>query len=193
MKLIFDLDDTLYKNEELREAREKAIHKYLKDKLPEFLELKKEYGTINSFKKMGIRREIFFEIMESVPIILKEDKELMNILKKLKESYKIFVLSNISSLCVKKTLESLGILHLIDEYYGGDNFVTNKPSKETFSMVEKGDICIGNNFKKDLEIPKEKGAIAILISQNSCSKADYTIKNIYELPNLIERFKNASG
>ena len=63
-------------------------------------------------------------------------------------------------------------------------------------MIRQGDFCVGNNFEKDLKIPKERGAITILVGgenesesgngyREECgeSEADYVINNIYELEN----------
>lgn len=188
-KIIFDLDDTLYINENLKNLREKAILNFFGDKKEEFLKLKaKNFGTIESFKILGSNREKFFELMNNIKIELEKDEILINILKKFKDKYKIIIVSNSSRHCIEETLNKLGIFELIDRYYGGDDFNNSKPNSECFFMVEKGDICIGNSFKKDLEIPKKLGAITILIGDNLLNKSpdvNYIIKHIHELENII--------
>ena len=184
-KIIFDLDDTLYKSPQLRAAREKALSTYLGQRVEEYRKYRKEHSTLKSLELMKIDRMRFFEIMKEVPIHLEKDNLLISLLEKLSKTYKLVVISNISLFCVKETLNQLGIVHLISEYYGDENFINSKPSEEAFSLVDKGDICVGNNYKKDLEIPKKKGAITILISESIHPKADYTIKEIYELERII--------
>src|SRR3989339_386848 len=140
-KIIFDLDDTLYVSDELRNNREKVILDFLGDRAGEYFELK--------------------------------------------EDYKLVILSNSSKFCVKETLVQLGIFDLIDSYYSAQDFGKIKPCEECFFMVDKGDICVGNNFKKDLEIPKQKGAITIFVG-GFHKDADKSIKNIYELNNFLK-------
>ncbi|KHO51471.1 MAG: hypothetical protein QT05_C0041G0005 [archaeon GW2011_AR13] len=94
-------------------------------------------------------------------------------------------LSNSSKFCIKETLVQLGIFNLIDSYYSAQDFGKIKPCEECFFMVDKGDICVGNNFKKDLEIPKQKGAITIFVG-GFHKDADKSIKNIYELKNILK-------
>src|SRR3989339_569727 len=85
----------------------------------------------------------------------------------------------------KVILVQLGIFDLIDSYYSAQDFGKIKPCEECFFMVDKGDICVGNNFKKDLEIPKQKGAITIFVG-GFHKDADKSIKNIYELNNFLK-------
>lgn len=184
-KIIFDLDDTLYKSKDLREKRENTLVNHLGEKAKKYLELKKINSTLKSLELVGISKKEFYEIIGEVPIELQIDNKLKEILFSIKKDYKIIILSNISSNCIKKTLNALGILDLVDEYFGGDNFQGLKPSKENFFMVEKGDICVGNDFDKDLRIPKEKGAVTILISEKIHPEADLTIRCIYELKDIL--------
>src|SRR3989339_701955 len=161
-KIIFDLDDTLYVSDELRNNREKVILDFL-----------------------GISNLEFFKLMSNVTINLNQDLKLISLLEKLKEDYKLVILSNSSKFCVKETLVQLGIFDLIDSYYSAQDFGKIKPCEECFFMVDKGDICVGNNFKKDLEIPKQKGSITIFVG-GFHKDADKSIKNIYELNNFLK-------
>ena len=189
-QIIFDLDDTLYDNKDMRKKREKAILKFLGNKKNEYLKLRKNNGTVKSLKILGIEKRQFFNLVNGVEILLKKDLRLIRLFKRLKKKFKIIVLSNSSDFCIQECLEKLGILYFIDECYSGEDFENFKPFKECFYMVQKGDICVGNNFKKDLEIPKQFGAITILIGDSK--EADFNIKNIYELENCLEEIeKNA--
>lgn len=165
-KIIFDLDDTLYKEGELRERREKAIWDLLGEKVKDYLEIRKTKGTISSLEELGITRKQFYKLMESVPINLEKDNRLIELLRDLKKKHKLIVLSNSPRVSVGETLRQLGVLELIDEYYGGDDFKSNKPAEENFFMVETGDICVGNHFEKDLLVPKKKGAISVLVGDS---------------------------
>lgn len=185
-KIVFDLDDTLYKNENLRKKREKAIMDFLCDKKEEFYELKKTNSTINSLKKLGIGKEQFFNLMNLVPISLKKDSKLIKILERLRKEYRIILLSNNSGFCVNETLKKLGILHLFDEVFNGEDFKSQKPSKECFFMAEKNDVFVGNNFKKDLEVAKRMGAITIFVGEGE-HDADFKINSIHELEKVLEQ------
>ena len=189
-KIIFDLDDTLYCSKELRLKRDKVIFDFLGPKINEYLLLKKSKGTIESFKEMGINKKEFFKIINKVPINVQEDKKLIDMLSEIGKRYELIVLSNNSEYSVGETLEKLGILHLIKNYYNGEYFENEKPHEECFFMVEKGDICVGNSFRKDLEIPKKLGAITILVSKNKHPESDFTISNIYELDSVLKSIEN---
>lgn len=186
-KIIFDLDDTLYKSPKLREARDKAIIGFLGEKSENYKELKKTNSTLKSLELSGINRKEFLKIMNNVPIELEKDSLLITLLEKLSKDNKLVIISNISLFCIKETITKLGISHLISEYYGAEDFSVPKPCDEAFKIVEEGDICIGNNFNKDLEIPKNKGAITILISDSKDDRADYNVKGIYEIEDIIFR------
>src|SRR3989339_268251 len=189
-KIIFDLDDTLYVSDELRSNREKVILDFLGDKVGEYFELKKENSTMKSLEILGISNLEFFELMGNVTINLNQDLKLISLLEKLKDDYKLVVLSNSSKFCIKETLVQLGIFNLIDSYYSAQDFGKIKPCEECFFMVDQGDICVGNNFKKDLEIPKQKGAITIFVG-GFHKDADKSIKNIYELKNILKGGKES--
>lgn len=188
MKIIFDLDDTVYNNSELRGNREKAILNVLGNRAGEYNKLRKIYSTTKSLEILGITREEFYEILKSVQINLKKDEKLIDFFKELSNRFRLIVLSNSPKKCAADVLECLGLTEIINEIYGGDSFSEPKPSEESFFMVEKGDICIGNNFKKDLEIPGKKGAITIFISKekNILFRANFVIESIYELKDILD-------
>ncbi len=189
-KIIFDLDDTLYKSKELRVMREKAILDFLGNRTSEYLELRETHGTIAALEALGISKKQFYEIIEKIPINLNRDEKLIRILEELKRKYLIAIISNNSRKSIKEVIKKLGIENLIDNYFGGDDFKEIKPKNEVFSIVEKEDICIGNNFKKDLEIPKKKGAITILISDKEDCEADFTVPVVYDIKKIIESLEN---
>lgn len=184
-KLILDLDDTLCSSKDLRNRREQAILDFLGEKTEAYQLLRKTNSTINSLKLLGVSRQEFYKIIERVPLFIKKDEKLIQLIKTLKDRYKLVVLSNNSRLLVCETLKQLGIQEEISESYSGEDFQNPKPSPEVFRIVQSGDICVGNNFKKDLEIPKQKGALTILISEKNNTDADYTIPSIYDLEKFI--------
>lgn len=184
-KIIFDLDDTLYADKELRGKREKAILDFLKDKADSFLKIKEKNTTLESLRLLGVTKEKFYEIVKNVPIKLEKDNSLIELFKELRKRFKLIILSNNSYFCIEETLKQLGIIELIDEYYGGESFISAKPAEENFFLVNKDDICVGNNFKKDLEIPKKRGAITVLVSDKYNPEADFNIKNIHMLKEAI--------
>jgi len=183
-KIIFDLDETLYNDSSLRERREIAILEFLGDRKESYLELKKTLGTIASLKELGLNKGVFYSIIEKVEIRLKKDERLRGIMEKLKDNFELIVLSNVSKGLVEKTLKKIGILDLIDHYYGADCFSQQKPSLECFFMVKTGDICIGNNYEKDLEVPKSIGAITILVGKKDI-RSDFCVKDIHDILKVI--------
>ena len=185
-KIIFDLDETLYGDSSLRERREKAILDFLGERREAYLKLKKTRGTIASLNKLGIDKKGFYDIIAKVEINLKKDIKLRKIIKQLKKEFELIVLSNVSKGLVAKTLKKIGIIDLIDNYYGSDCFSQQKPSLECFFMVKKGDICIGNNYEKDLEVPQGKGAVTILIGKDD-SRPDFCVKGVHDILKVINQ------
>ena len=189
-KIIFDLDDTLYSSKNLRDKREEKIIEFLGEKAFPYFELKKNgKGTIESFKLLGFSREEFFQVINSVPINIQRDDLLVQILGKLKEKYELIVLSNSSRESVHKVLKELGVFYLFNRIYAGEDFLNEKPHEECFFMVEKNDICVGNSYRKDLDIPRRKGALTVLIGKKS--PADFNIGNIYDIEEVIYRVSTA--
>jgi FMN phosphatase YigB (HAD superfamily) len=185
MKIIFDLDDTIQADKSLRRKRERAILARLGNKAEDYRELKKTNCTTKALEKLGISRQEFYKILESVPIRLKKDKKLVKLFSKLKQNNKLIILSNSPKKCVNEILAKLGLEEYFDKVYSGNSFSNPKPSEEVFSIVEPGDICVGNSFAKDLEIPKKKGAITILVSDIPNPEAHFNIKSILELPRVL--------
>jgi len=183
-KIIFDLDDTLYVDKELRHQRNNTILKFLGERSLDFIRLKKYYTTLNSLRKLGVSREKFYDLMDDVEINLEEDIKLIKLFESLRGRYQLIVLSNSSKQCVEITLNKLGIFNLIDEIYCGEDFKEPKPFEDCFFMIRQGDFCVGNNFEKDLKIPQERGAITILVG-NEDGQANYVINNIYELEEVL--------
>jgi FMN phosphatase YigB (HAD superfamily) len=185
-RLIFDLDDTLYKSAELRAEREKAILEFLGEKKKDYIELKNRgNGTIASLKELGISRERFYEIIEKVPIGLEEDRRLIDRIEKLSKRFELIILTNISTKIANKTLDSLGIRNFFSKVLGSDNFEHSKPHISCFrGIVRPGDICIGNNFEKDLEIPELFGAVTIIVGKKD-NRADFFTSEIYDIESIL--------
>jgi len=184
--IIFDLDDTLYVNKDVRAARDIEIMNLILDRKEEFFAHKKSYTTTDSLLKMGISREKFLSALAKAPINLERDERLFEILDGLAKEYNLIVISNSPRFCVKETLYQLGVLHFFSEYYGADSFSASKPDLECFSLVKAGDICVGDDFKKDLKVPKEKGAFTILVGSDE-GNPDYRIQSIYDLEGALKK------
>ncbi len=191
-RIFFDLDDTLYKSDELRMRRENAIQKFLEEegKIGEYLFLKKQYNTIRSFEMLGISREKFYEILESVEINIPSDMRIKKILKNLSQKYHLIILSNSSEKLVHEILVQLEIKEFFIKILCGDKISHPKPHPEAFIEVRKDDIFVGNSFNKDLKIPKERGAITILVSESHHPGADFNIKKIYEISEVINQIES---
>ena len=190
-KIIFDLDGTLYDDNEVRKIREEAILKKVGDNLEKYKEYKKIHSTTKSLELIGISRSEFYELLINTKITLQKDEKLISLLKNLKNEYELIILSNSPKECVLDILTQLEITEFFSRIFSGNDFQNPKPSIEAFQIVSKGDICIGNTFKKDLMIPKEIGAITILVSEeNNNYPADYIIQKIHDLLEIIEKIKS---
>jgi len=180
-RIFFDLDDTLYKNKKLREDREKAIISFLGEKAEEYKELKKNNNTIKSLEILGISKETFYQIISSVPIELEKDERLIEILGRLFENFELLIISNSPEKIVEEIIKKLGIEKFFSKLITGDKMKKTKPHPTAFEEIKFGDTVVGNNFDKDLKIPKQIGAITILVSESPNSEADFNIHHIYEI------------
>jgi putative hydrolase of the HAD superfamily len=78
-----------------------------------------------------------------------------------------------------------------------DVFVTSKKSRKFYrSILRKLKLrpqevmMVGDNIEKDIKPAKELGIITVLVAPGHSKCADYCIKNIGELPRIIERLEH---
>jgi len=205
----FDLDQTLYSEDKEMNIllRNKIAQKILEkkpelDNLGRVLEIYEEkYKKIGSwtkiFKEVGFEnpKEIMKNCLSGKKIVdlIKEDKELLEIIKKLKENYQLFLItSNPKDLGIAK-LNKLGLDISLFDYsiFGDDEGYTSKvdaiPFKiflEKSSYLPRQHVYIGDSLKADILPAKSLGMKTIAVGKE-IPDADISIKKIHTIKNLF--------
>lgn len=179
--ILFDLDGTLYKSAEVyQKFAEAAYHTYARvknttiEKAKELLEakrneMKKERGYAVPYtlalQAFDIPIERWHE--ENIKFFdagtyLSEDKKLQNVLKRLKNRYKLGVLTNNNKIQTERILSGLGIEKYFDFVFTYESFKLIKPNSEIFEKIMKKmgvkpDEClmVGDRYDVDL-VPAEE-------------------------------------
>ncbi len=120
---------------------------------------------------------------------LKEDRELQASLSELSKKFYIICVTNNPVEPARKTLEAIGISHLVKHIIGLDTLYKSKPSRDIFQLAVKTAsrelnknldfsqcISIGDRYDIDLALPLEMGMGAILVD---------SVKDIYNLSSII--------
>lgn len=214
MLIIFDLDDTLYVSKRFNKTKENIIigivSKHLrtskKDALKKFYHLKdklkrdgEKFSTVHVFIKLGLKREDWIGGMnrEDPQKYVKFNQSVYETLKELSKEHKLVVYSNSSKLSVYGTLTVLKIKKFFKKIYYAENFEESKPNADAFKKILKDNNCkpkdalsVGDSIYKDLLPAKKIGIKTVWISKNTHEQqngVDYIIKNIKELPVLLEK------
>jgi len=174
--IIFDLDGTLYKSPEIaKHFADAAYHTLSKFKNIEVEEaqrlleekreeLKKEYGSpvpyTLTLKTFGLPIERWHE--ENVAYFdprdyLKKDEKLKQSLVKLKEHYRLAILTNNNMIQTERILEALGLEDLFEKIFTYNSFKLLKPNPQFFQRaaedmgVEPEECCfVGDRYNVDL-------------------------------------------
>ena len=154
--IIFDLDGVLA---DARELHYLSLNKALKEIDEKYFISKEEhlstYDGLPTKKKLelltknkGLPEVHYKDIWKSkqqytrdlITTVFDRDERLINVLKPLKEKYKIYVASNSIRETVKLTLLRKGLLEYIDNYYSNEDVKNSKPSTEIYlkCMVDAG-------------------------------------------------------
>lgn len=209
IKLIgFDLDGTLYKpnekiNKKIRDylckraghILNKSYHE-IKDKFNKLY--KKTQSGTDSLRLMEIKNSssLTQEALENVDItpFLKKDLELLSTLYRLKEKYKLFLITGSPKKITNKKLRALGINSKIFSIKIYDNSSKSKYKRKdgsAFIHISKlyniplyNMMFIGDREKIDI-IPAKKLNLKTVIINAKSKIADFNLKKISELEKIL--------
>lgn len=205
MNLIFDLDNTIYSSDRgILEAINQNINRFMVDYVGidhskvDYLRQKyrQEYGvTLRGLMiNYGISAEDYLEFVHNINYskLISKDESLFNILNRLPN--KKFIFTNSSKKHAENILSHLGIKDLFNKIISiEDTNYTPKPDILSFKiMLEKLDVDPEKSFffddmPENIETASELKFKTVYINRsNHCPKADYIIKEIYEIQNIEE-------
>ncbi len=211
MNLIFDLDGTLYKSEELYLARDVEIFKMISLKLDisldearallfskkkELKELGEPSNTLSTLKKLGISSNEFFESLEKVSprLFIKKDEKLTQLFSDLSKNHSIYIFTNSTFHSSKEIVTILGISLYVKEIFSAETIGFAKPSVDAFSYVlnrvnvsDERNVMVGDSIEKDLKTAKALGmqTIALSLKQENYPYVDYFISDLNELLKIV--------
>ena len=201
--LVFDIDMTLYTNQEYLDAQIRLLLQRMADHQGiSFTQVTNQVALVkadfamendgrnlslgNVFAELGVdtatsarwREELFHP-----EDFLIEDEKLKSTLKILIQKFKLAAVTNNSTEIGKRTLAALGVEAFFDPVIGLDISGKSKPTMIPFEMVTKHHnvafqqmVSIGDRFDVDLELPLKNGMGAILVSG---------AEEVYEIPEII--------
>jgi len=201
--LIFDIDSTLYTNPayafeqvdvQIRhfaslqglspDTARAEINAYRKSWSLEHAGRKISLG--NTMKAFGIPIEESIRWRETLldpDKYLKKDTKLAETLSVLEKRYALICVTNNPVLPARKTLEALGVEHLIPRIIGLDTCNVSKPAREPFLLAAASTDCrpqqcisIGDRYDIDIALPLELGMGGILVTG---------VTEVYMLPGLL--------
>ena len=195
MILVFDLDDTLYKEIEYVKSGLKAVSKNLNKKLQ--INQQSSFDFMFDYLKNNGRGNIFNALLSEYSIftkqnlkecitcyrfhnpIIKIEKQTLNSLSKLKKKHSLYLVTDGNKVVQKKKIDALKI-----QKYFNKIFITHrygiknaKPSLYCFNKIKKIENCewsniiyIGDNPQKDFISLNNVGAMTIRVLQGSYKK-----------------------
>ncbi|MEM2910228.1 MAG: HAD-IA family hydrolase [Nitrososphaerota archaeon] len=206
--IIFDIDGTLYRNDEYERELHKEIVELLAEKLgcsPEEAKaklrtLRKEVASISwCLIKLGINlKEFYGELARRVTPSnhIKEIKGIKALLRKLKESgFKLAAHTNSGKALALKVLEALGIEPSTFDIIITSDDAEPKPSRDGYlkilelaGIAAEEAIYVGDRYEIDLKTAKELGINTIMVGKGRASKdVDFQVENIIEIDDLLLR------
>ena len=210
--VIFDVDGVLEKEEKLIQARYNKLMdlvcklnninlKQAKDKYKEIknnLPIQKRNTSAYIFKELGLSRNKYFEIIDSVnpKKLIEPHNNCLEILETLSKKNVLVTYSNTPKKALINTLKAIKAESYFKNNYSAENFEESKPSiknlkkimeKEGFKI--KDTVLIGNSLEKDIIPPHKLGIKVILFDQKNkyikVKEADYVIKDLKEIMNIL--------
>ncbi|MCR5217786.1 HAD family hydrolase [Treponema sp.] len=188
--LIFDIDGTLYTSDEyVKEQVDVQIrhwsdlmgwsHEQGRKKIADFRSewMKSHDGQKislgNAFTHFGIDIDTSIKWRNQLlkpENYLTEDKEIVELIKRLKEKYQLIAVTNNPHDAAFNNLKAIGLEKLITDIVGLDSCKKSKPAKEVLDMAcsitkTSYDEClsIGDRFDIDLALPLEIGMGGVLV------------------------------
>ena len=205
--IIFDLDDTLYKEIDFLKSAyqhiafllEEEIGDYIYDEMLDLYEAgRSTFDVIKEHYKVKMSiKEMVHEYRYHLPMISMND-EVTEVLNQLKEhKVKMGIITDGRSESQRNKLHALGILEDFEEIIISEEFGSEKPAKGNFTFYEDkypdyGFIYIGDNFKKDFISPNKLGwnTIGLLDDGQNIHKQDPNLSKEYLPMNSINSFSD---
>ncbi len=201
--IIFDIDSTLYTNEEFANSQNDVqIKRFAEMKNLAYEDAKKmvssyqeEWAKLNGGKKLSLGNtfvDLGVSIEESIQMrkelvipenFLSEDEALVEALRNLSKNYAIACVTNNPVSVARKTLACLGADAVISEIIGLDTCNSSKPDTKMYELAAKRlgvqveqCISVGDRYDIDLAAPLAMGMGAILVDN---------VKDIYNLEKML--------
>lgn len=209
--LVFDLDDTLYKEISFLESAFKEIADFLSNKIDKssvliLSEMIKLYNDgVNVFKetlKLNNVKEVvvsdLLNIYRSHTPTITLTQDVKKLLKDLKEQvYKVGLITDGRSLQQRNKIKALGLLEYFDDIIISEEIKSEKPCIDNYKYyVDRyGDsmkyVYIGDNTNKDFCSPKKLGwyTICLLDNGKNIHKQSFNEKEkapYFKVNNLVE-------
>ncbi len=201
--LIFDIDSTLYTNDEFAQGQiDMQIDYFAKLKNLDKISAKNmvdsyrnEWSKLNNGKKRSLGNtfvDLGVPIEQSIQMrkdlvqpekYLFIDNKLVEILSELSKKFSLICVTNNPVSVARKTLACLGVDMILTEIIGLDTFNASKPDIRMYQLATKrlnvkieDCISIGDRFDIDLATPLEMGMGAILVDG---------VEDVYKIPSVI--------
>ena len=223
--LLFDLDDTLYEEKQFVESGFIKVAEFIEDKFK--INKKDFYRILIDIFNRGSRENIFNLALKRVNVIFNEniihsmvkiyrehnpkirlDKNVKSLLRKLKGSYSLGIITDGYCEAQKKKVQALKLEELFDyiiymDKYGKEYWKPNvlgyKLALEEFRVLPEEAIYIGDNPYKDFIGAKKLGIPTVRILQPGREyykvrldkeyEADYEIRELHEITNVLKVFE----
>lgn len=208
--IIFDLDNTLIDRQKaFREMLERKFHLLFNDEdliqeMVDFIIKEDKNGTVE-------RIDVFTKWVKKYQVTCISAKQLdqewsnesgsvaflyddvRDTLAKLKEKYKIAILTNGNKVSQRRKLQTIDIYDLLDYSLVSDEIDIRKPNKEIFEYTAKQlglntneCVYVGDNYNVDVIGSRNAGMLPVFISRNGQAYED--VINIKAIKDLLDCF-----
>lgn len=201
--IIFDIDGTLYTSSEYLKCQSDLMIEYFakfKDmSVPAFEKMISDYrtewahehgGEVLSFSNVLVGLGISFDenikcrdLLFVPDNYLRRDEKMIETFSLLKEKFSLICVTNNTVNIGRKTLEAIGVSHIVENMIGLDTFKVSKPAREPFEAAVKMTgavpaecISVGDRYDIDIALPLEMGMGGILVDG---------AEDVYDLPHLL--------
>ena len=136
------------------------------------------------------------KLMEDYKSTIEPYPDALSTLERLKEKYRLVILSNAERIFVEIELEKTNFSHYFSEIFSSvTDFGMVKKNAEVYRKVcstlgieENEMVHVGDDRLFDYEIPKSVGINALHLNRNADSEENHIINSLNSLPDIISRF-----